>query len=79
MWQYSVWVGLELYSILSQVADSEMTAEKFAVWCQQWKDPIPFFRLNPSLQCVMSPGEVDDEKLIDMLLDTKLYLAKTVS
>ena len=55
-----------------------MTAEKFAVWCRQWKDPIPFFRYNPELQSVISPGETDDEKLIDMLLDTKQYLVQIV-
>ena len=56
-----------------------MTAEKFAVTCRERKDPIPFFRLNPRLNNVVSPGEIDDNKLIDMLLDTKQYLAQTVS
>ena len=65
--------------LLLQVGESEMTAEKFSVWCQQWRDPIPFFRFNPTLQNVVSPGETDDEKLIDMILDTKQYIADPVS
>ena len=69
---------LVIVCIELQLANSEMTAEKFAVWCDQWKNPIPFYRFNPRLQRVVSPGEVDDERLIDMLLDTKQYLAEEV-
>ena len=44
----------------------------FSVQCKRHN--IPFFRFNPALIEVVSPGETNDEKLIDMLLQTRLYL-----
>ena len=44
----------------------------FSVHCK--RQNIPFFRFNPALVEVISPGETDDGKLVDMLLQARLYL-----
>lgn len=44
----------------------------FSVHCN--RQNIPFFRFNPALVEVISPGETSDEKLMDMMLQTRLYL-----
>ena len=48
------------------------------MWCSKLKIPIPVFRFNPKLDSDISPGEVDDDKLIDMMIQTKFYIKDDV-
>ena len=40
--------------------------------------PVPFFRFSPQLEEAVSPGETNDDKLIDLMIKTKLYLKQEV-
>ena len=55
-----------------QLSQSEETSRMFSVQCRRLN--VPFFRFNPALMEVISPGETNDKKLVDMLLQTRLYL-----
>ena len=52
-----------------QLVESETVAEKCRVTCQQLG--IPFFRLSPHLDKETSPGEVDNEKLVSMIVQAR--------
>ena len=49
-------------------------ARDFVIVCQT--EGIPFFRFNPTFQTFISPGEKDDKKILDLLIDTRLYYEK---
>ena len=59
-------------SALSQLSESEETARRFSALCNDRK--IPFFRFNPDLFEVIATGETNDEKLVNMMLQTRIYL-----
>ena len=40
--------------------------------------PIPFYRFSPQLDEAISPGETNDEKLVELIIKTKLYLSQKV-
>ena len=61
------------------MSESENTAEKFANQCITRQPPIRFFRFNPKLKEMVATGETNDDKLIDMLIETKCYMANEES
>ena len=56
--------------------ESEIIAEKFSTQCKARHRPIRFFRFNPQLKEIISLGETNDEKVIEMLIETKCYMAR---
>lgn len=61
-----------------QISDSESAANQFEEWCKTMRVPVPFFRFSPQLEEAVSPGETNDDKLIDLMIKTKLYLRQEV-
>lgn len=61
-----------------QISDSESAANQFEEWCKTMRVPVPFFRFSPQLEEAVSPGETNDDKLIDLMIKTKLYLKQEV-
>ena len=59
-----------------QISELEATANTLVTSCQKYSDPILFFHFN--LQGV-SPGETNDLKTVEVILQTKQYLATQVS
>jgi len=55
-----------------QIGISEGEAENCRSRCE--KQGLPFYRFNPELSEVVALSESDNEKLIDMVLKTQLYL-----
>ena len=55
-----------------QIGISEGEAENCRSRCE--KQGLPFYRFNPELSEVIALSESDNEKLIDMVLKTQLYL-----
>ena len=51
----------------------------FAISCQRCFDPIPFIHFNPQLIEGVSPREMDDLKKVELILQTKQYLASQVN
>ena len=45
----------------------------------KYHDPIPFFCFNPQLIESVSPGEIDDWKIVEIIQQTKQYFASPVS
>ena len=70
-------MGDKVFSLSpTQLGDSENTAEKFSTQCKARHHPIRFFRFNPQLTEMVPTGETDDETLINMLVETKCYMAR---
>ena len=59
-----------------QISELEATANKLIASCQKYSDLILFFHFN--LQGV-SPGETNDLKIVEVILQTRQYLASQVS
>lgn len=60
-----------------QLHKSETEAEKFASRCKSRRHLVQhFIRFDPLLKEMISIGETSDEKLIDMLMETKCYMAR---
>ena len=68
-----------MISYLLLISESETTADKFAISCQKYHGPIPFFCFNPQLIEGVSPGEIEYWKIEELILQTKQYLASQVS
>jgi predicted acylesterase/phospholipase RssA len=62
-----------LISLLSNaLVNSELVAKNCKSRCEELG--IPYFRLSPKLNTVVAAGETDNEKLVDMILQTKLQV-----
>ena len=55
-----------------QLSNSEEVAHKFRTQCE--RENIPFFRFNPTFPKEIPPDETNGIHLVDMILQTKLYL-----
>lgn len=47
--------------------------------CQTARTPIPCFRFNPLLEEEVSSSEINEKKIVEMILKTKLYLGQKVN
>ena len=52
--------------------ESELVAENSRSRCEE--QDIPFFRFSPKFDMIISSGETDTEKLLNMVIKTKIYL-----
>lgn len=52
-----------------QLVESEMVANNCSSRCAE--QGIPFYRFSPQLKEVIAAGETDNEKLLDMIIQTK--------
>ena len=52
-----------------QLVESERVAKNCSSRCAE--QGIPFYRFSPQLKEVIAAGETDDEKLLDMIIQTK--------
>ena len=68
------WTGrvhcILIYVILMQLVESEIVAKNCQVRCNEQN--IPYYRFSPHLNQVISAGETDNEKLLDMMLQTRI-------
>ena len=58
----------------SQLVESEMVAKNCKSRCEE--RGIPFYRFSPNLDDVIAAGEIDTEKLLSMIIQTKLQTSK---
>lgn len=54
----------------TQLVESEMVAENCKSRCEE--QGIPFYRFSPHLKEVVAAGETDLNKLLDMIIQTKI-------
>ena len=52
--------------------ETEKVAENSKSRCKE--QDIPFYRFNPELKGIVSPGETDNAKILDMLIETKVQI-----
>ena len=52
--------------------ESEKVAENSKSRCEE--QGIPFYRFNPQLKEIIPAGETDNEKLLDMVIETKIQI-----
>jgi len=55
-----------------QLVEAELVAENSRSRCAE--QDIPFFRFSPTFDEIVSSGETDVDKLINMVIQTKIYL-----
>ena len=55
---------------LAQLVESEIVAKNCKTRCHEQN--IPFYRFSPQLTNMVSAGETDSDKLVDMMLQTRI-------
>ena len=68
----SIIVPLSIHRFFVQLVETEKVAENSKSRCKE--QDIPFYRLNPELKEIIPPGETDNAKLLDMLIETKVQI-----
>ena len=63
------------FYFITQIADPDKPAEDCRTWCRELK--IPFYRFSPQLPQKIEPGERDNVKLVDMIIEMKKYMQIT--
>ena len=64
-------LGFDFWDIFFQATATDSPNEATEFLCQQLK--IPFYRFNPILSEKIDTKEMDSEKLVKMLMETKMY------
>ena len=64
--------NLNFSPVCVQLVESELVAENSKSRCAE--QDIPFFRFSPTFDEIVSSGETDVDKLINMVIQTKIYL-----
>lgn len=57
-----------------QLLESEIVAKSTRVRC--YEQNIPYYRFSPQLPHVIAAGETDSEKLVDMMLQTRVQTSQ---